>query len=123
MFFPEKIFDKLEKFFHPNIIANKDYYYNRGFYCFPNFHGCSLKNRNGTNKMIDYSRGSHCLTPTFKKYWKKNKKFKSRKVQYTRNMTTYGINRFFKTKGDSWFDRTNKKWCKKEYPYYHIWET
>ena len=38
-------------------------------------------------------------------------------------MTTYGINRFFKTKGDYWFDRTNKKWCKKEYPYYHIWET
>ena len=33
------------------------------------------KNRNGTNKEIDYKRGEYCFFPTEKKYWKKKKEY------------------------------------------------
>ena len=28
------------------------------------YHGCQLKNRNGTRRKIDYRRGLNCLAPT-----------------------------------------------------------
>ena len=49
-------FDHFKSILHPNLRANADHYYDNGMYHFPAYHGCGLRNRNGTNKLIDYKR-------------------------------------------------------------------
>ena len=121
-------FEHFKSIFHPNLIANKDHYLKGGMYRFPPYHGCGLKNRNGTNKLIDYKRGQQCLFPTEKRYWKPyktiNKKTYSRKVKFTRYMSNLGINAYAKTKKRMWYDWDKKcyipreQWFKNKDPFF-----
>ena len=52
-----KCYEHFKGILHPNLKANADHYYDNGFYVFPIYHGCGHRNRNGTNKRIDYKRG------------------------------------------------------------------
>ena len=41
------------------------------------------KNKNGSRKLIDYSQGDQCISPTNNHYWKKTKdKYKIEKEKY-----------------------------------------
>ena len=82
MGFTIRSFEHFKNIFHPNIIANKEHYLKDRIYRFPPYHGCDLRNRNGTNKLIDYKRDYQCLFPTEKRYWKLyNKICKKRSVE------------------------------------------
>ena len=108
MRFTTEMFEHFKAIIHPNLRVNADHYLDMGWYKFPAFHGCGHRNRNGTNKLIDYKRGQQCLFPTDKQYWKPYKdisKDKLRKdINYTRYMSNYGLNYFAKTKGHLWYD-------------------
>ena len=78
----------------------------------PIYHGCGLRNKNGINKRVDYSRGQICLYPTNKKYWKKCKKV-DRRLYYTRYMSTYALNELVLNKKGQWFDWKQKKFKNK----------
>ena len=103
MVFTIESFNHYKNIFHPNLLANKDHYLKNRLYHFPIYHGSGLRNRNGTNKIIDYKRGCQCLFPTDKRYWKPyhklSKKAISRRVKFTRYMSNLGMNCFAKTKG------------------------
>ena len=75
-----------ENMIHPHVIFLKRHYFKNGMYVFPTYHGCGDKNKDGSNRQIDYKRGGHCLFPTFKKYGKKKQKKKLKK-----NFTIRGI--------------------------------
>ena len=84
MIFSLEGFEYFKNIIHPNIFANKNHYL--------------IRNKNGTNKKIDYKRGYQCFFPTDKRYWKRykniNKKLRMRN----------GINAFAKTKQRLWYD-------------------
>ena len=67
-----KHYQKVKDLIHPNIT---DYYRKGNLYILPEYHGCDLRNRNGCNKRIDYSRGHQCILPT-RKYKKQRVYFK-----------------------------------------------
>ena len=48
-------FDKMKDFFHPNVSTFIEHYTDdTGFVQLPMFHGCGLKTKRGTKKLIDY---------------------------------------------------------------------
>ena len=108
MSFSKETFEHFKNIIHPNIRENADHYLNFGFYHFRPYHGCGLRNRNGTNKAIDYKRGYRCLFPTEKRYWKPYAKISKNKirrgVKFTRYMINLGINYYAKTKKQMWYD-------------------
>ena len=112
MIFSLEGFEYFKNIIHPNIFANKNHYLRDRLYVLPTFHGCGLRNKNGTNKKIDYKRGYQCFFPTDERYWKRykniNKKLRMRNLKYSRYMTRYmsnhGINAFAKTKQRLWYD-------------------
>ena len=120
--------NRFKNIFHPNIVANKYHYLKDRMYHFPVYHGYGLRNRNGTNKIIDYKRGYQCLFPTDKRYWKPyNKICKNkinRSVKFTRYMSNLGMNCFAKTKKRMWYDWNKKsfvpreKWFNNKDPYF-----
>ena len=58
----KEYFDKMKDYFHPNIATFIDHYTgDNGVFELPPFHGCGLKNRNGTKKLLDYRNGKQCL--------------------------------------------------------------
>ena len=107
-YFSREAFEHFKGILHPNLRANAEHYYDNGFYRFPAYHGCGLRNRNRTNKLIDYKRGGQCFFPSDKKYWKpyfKISKDKTRqKIKYTRYMSGLSLNYYAKTKGHLWYD-------------------
>ena len=121
MTFTREGFEHFKNIFHPNIRENADHYLKDGWYRFPPYHDCGLRNRNGTNKSIDYKHGYQCLFPTEKRYWKpynkicKNKI--SRNVKFTRYMSNLGINYYATTKNRMWYD-WNKKCYKPRADWY-----
>ena len=119
--------EHFKNIFHLNLIANKDHYLKDKIYRFPPYHGCGLKNRNGTNKLIDYKRGHQCLFPTEKHYWRSCKTLLSRPkghLIYMRYLTNLGINEFAKTRKREWYDWnkkcyiSRKKWFRNEDPFF-----
>ena len=120
MFFSVEGFNRFKNMLHPNIVKNANKYLKNGCYHLPTYHGCGKKNRNGTNKEIDYKRGEYCFFPTEKKYWKKKRI--QRKVKFTRYMSTLGTNFYAKTK--KMFDyeqnccKPRSKWFKNKDPYF-----
>ena len=70
MVFTIESFNHYKNIFHPNLLANKNHYLKDRLYHFPMYHGCGLRNKNGTNKLIDYKQGFQCFFPTDKRYWK-----------------------------------------------------
>ena len=128
MVFSKEGFEHFKSIFHPNLIANKHHYFKNGLYIFPSYHGCGLRNKNGTNKEIDYKRGYQCLFPTEKRYWKPyktiNKKNLIKNVKLTRYMSNLGINCYAKTKQRMWYDwdkkcyRPRAEWFKNRDPFF-----
>ena len=75
MVFSIEGFKHFKNILHPNIVENSNEYLKNRLYHLPTYHGCGKRNRNGTNKEIDYKRGEHCFFPTERKYWKKKKDY------------------------------------------------
>ena len=75
MVFSIEGFKHFKNILHPNIVENSNEYLKNRLYHLPTYHGCGKRNRNGTNKEIDYKRGEHCFFPTVRKYWKKKKDY------------------------------------------------
>ena len=128
MSFSKEGFEHFKNIFHPNIRENADHYLDNNRYRFPPFHGCGKRNKNGTNKSIDYKRGEQCLFPTEKRYWKTYAKFPKNKishnVKFTRYMSNFGINYFAKTRKRMWYDWVEKcyknrsDWYKNKDPFF-----
>ena len=123
MVFSMEGFKHFKNILHPNIVKNSNEYLENRLYHLPPYHGCGKRNRNGTNKEIDYKRGEHCFFPTEKKYWKKKKKIQ-RKVKFTRYMSVLGTNFYAKTKKRMWFDyeqncfKPRSNWFNNNDPYF-----
>ena len=65
--FSSEYFEKMKGYFHPRLHRFIDNYSgaNDDLILLPPYHGCGLKNRNGTKKLIDYSIGKQCLFPVW----------------------------------------------------------
>ena len=128
MSFAREGFEHFKNIFHPNVRKNADHYLTNGWYRFPPYHGCGLRNRNGSNNLIDYKRGYQCLFPTEKRHWKPYAKISknkiSRNVKFTRYMSNLGINCYAKTKKRMWYDYDKKcykpraDWYKNNVPFF-----
>ena len=70
MVFSIEGFKHFKNILHPTITENARHYLKNEYYYFPTYHSCGKKNRNGTNKEIDYKRDEYCFFPTEKRYWK-----------------------------------------------------
>ena len=59
------------------------WYYNLISMC-EKYHGCGLRNRNGTRKQICYRIGETCISGTNKQSWRKTKrKYLTKKIYFT----------------------------------------
>lgn len=97
-------FNQVKDYIHPNLHEIVKDHTNRNLISFPPFHGCALRNRNGTRKLIDYSRGNRCITPSWRIFWKKDVKMKYfhniKRYPATRYLTNSKYRNLFKNKGD-----------------------
>ena len=97
----ESYLNEIKDYVHPNLhkIVNK--YKTNNIIILPPFHGCSLKNKNGTNKAIDYGRGRCCINPSWSKFWKKNIRGNHfRMYPKTRFLSNSSYRNLFKNKGN-----------------------
>ena len=107
-FFSREYYETMKDYFHPNVHTFIDRYTDdEGLVLLPPFHGCNLRNRNGSRKLIDYRNGKQCLFPL----WSDDKsKLKAALFALTRYMT-FGKNRYrFKNKGNCIFNYTLNKY-------------
>ena len=101
---------------HPNLKANIHKYEKDSYYILPTWHGCGKKrNRNGTNKEVNYRIGDMCSKASYKKWWKDVELLNfdiqpNSKIYFTRFMHELGMNKLAKNKGYCWYD-----WEKKIY--------
>ena len=73
----------------------------------PTHHGCGLKNKNGSNKLIDYRNGERCYSPAWTSGKEVSGEFNT--FPLTRYMSFYGNGTFFKNKGVTIFNyKTNR---------------
>ena len=113
---PIESFNKIKNAIHPNIRNNIEKLKQGDYYVLPNYHGCSIKNRNGTRKKINYRKGNFCKLATDWLYWKDLKDININKLPYKIYLTryggsNYGINRLITIKNpNQWFD-----WDKKQF--------
>ena len=63
MIFWKEYYEDMKDYFHPHIHSFINNYAHDDLYFLPPYHGCGLKNRNGTRKLIDYRNGKQCLFP------------------------------------------------------------
>ena len=65
-YFLKEYFDEMKDYFHLNIATFiENYTDDKGFFELPPFHGCGLKNRNGSLKLVDYRNDDQCLCPVW----------------------------------------------------------
>ena len=57
MTFSEQTYEKMKSIIHPKLRKNIDNFKIDGYYVFPHYHNCGKRNRNGTNKKINYRIG------------------------------------------------------------------
>ena len=57
-------YNHVKDYIHPHLHTFIEDYQNENLITLPPFHGCGHRNRNGTNKPINYSNGYQCVTPT-----------------------------------------------------------
>ena len=114
MRFSESTYKKFESIIHPKLKANIHKFKKDGYYFFPTYHGCGKRNRNGTNKKVNYRIGDMCEEATYNLNWKRwdeiNWNSLPHKFYLTRFMTDVGLNAFAKNKGQKWYN-----WDRKEY--------
>ena len=112
MIFSREYFERRKDYFHPRVCAFVENYWDAGneLYMLPTFHGCGLKNKNGTKKMIDYRNGKKCLFPTWS-YDDKNTDNDSCYRPFTRYISFSGKDRItFKNKGDTIFNYSTNQY-------------
>ena len=101
LFFYE-YYEVMKDYFHPNVHGFIDRYTDdEGLVSLPPFHGCELKNRNGSQKLIDYRNGKQCLCPVWSD---DNSKLKGSLFLFTRYMTQGKDRYLFKNKGNCIFN-------------------
>ena len=107
-------FNQIKDYVHPNLHEIVKDQMNNKLISLPPFHGCAYRNRHGTQKLIDYSRGHRCLTPSWNHFWKKKVKPK-----YVRNFGKYPPTRYLsnlkhrnliRNKGNSIYNYKLKKY-------------
>ena len=112
--FSEETYERMKSIIHPKLRKNIDNFKIDGYYVFPHYHDCGKRNRNGTNKKINYKIGEICKKPTDHFNWKSlydiEWKNTPHKICFTRYGSNYGMNNFPKNKGRQWFG-----WDKKQY--------
>ena len=82
----------------------------------PVYHGCSLRNRNGFNKRVDFKRGEQCVLPTNKPYWRRTKdKHKLKRVYNTRYQSEYNICYLSLVKELYYYNHRTKKCMHEDY--------
>ena len=97
-------YNGIKDYLHPNLeeIIKNDKLKDDKLIVLPPFHGCGYKNKNGTRKLIDYGRGHRCITPSWRRFWKRKVKDKYFSKRYPR--TRYRLNanyrNLFKNKGN-----------------------
>ena len=104
---PEETYERFKNVFHPKLRKNIKKFKHGAYFRFPLYHGCGKKNRNGTNKKINYSVGEMCISPTYTLLPKTNKvkfKYLPQKIYFTRYGGQFGMKNFVKSKGKKWFD-------------------
>ena len=110
----EETYERLKSIFHPKIRKNIGKFKKENYIIFPLYHGCGKRNRNGTNKKINYAVGEMCKSATYLLSSKSINDLKWKhlphKIYFTRYGGQYGLNNFAKRKGGKWFD-----WDKKEF--------
>ena len=110
MIFSKEYYEQMKKYLHPNVhkfIHNYTREEDDLFSLAP-YHGCSLKNRNGTRKLIDYRNGKQCLFPV----WSDGKEIgNSCNRPFTRFISHNGKDRvFFKNKGNAIFNYSTNQY-------------
>ena len=105
-------FNDIKDYLHPNLakIVKDDKLENGKRIYLPPFHGCGYKNKNGTRKLIDYGRGYRCLTPSWRRYWKKNVKDKYFSKRYLKTRYLLNTRDLFKNKGNYVYNYKLKKY-------------
>ena len=101
-FFSREYYETMKDYFHPNVHNFIDRYTDdEGLILLLPFHGCNLKNRNGSRKLIDYRNDKQCLFLL----WSDDKsKLKAALFPFKRYMT-FGKDRYlFKNKGNCIFN-------------------
>ena len=71
MRFSESTYRKFQSIIHPKLKANMHKFEKDGYYFLSTYHGCGKRNRNGTNKKVNYRIGDMCKEPTYNINWKK----------------------------------------------------
>ena len=128
MRFSEDTYKRIKSIIHPKIRKNIDNFKIDGYYVFPHFHNCGKRNRNGTNKKINYRIGKMCKSATYKLNWTCMYDISwdsvPHKIYLTRYMSTIGMNNFALNQDRKWFDWDKKQyfdrslWYRSEYSYY-----
>ena len=97
-------FNSIGDYLHPNLnrIVKQDKLKDDKLVVLPPYHGCGYKNKNGTRKSIDYGRGYRCITPSWRRSWKKHvkKKYLNTKYPKTRYRLNSEYRNLFKNKGN-----------------------
>ena len=97
-------YNSIKNYLHPNLhkIIKEDKLKDHKLIVLPPFHGCGYRNKNGTKKLIDYSRGYRCITPSWRRLWKINVKDKYliRKNYKTRFCLNPNYKNLFNNKGN-----------------------
>ena len=66
MKFSEEIYQKFKNIMYPKLRANIHKFEKDAYYTLPTWHGCGKKrNRNGTNKKVNYRIGDMCSKGTY----------------------------------------------------------
>ena len=105
-------YNNIKEYVHPNLhkIIKEDNLIDDKLICLPQYHGCDYRNKNGTNKLIDYARWCRCILPTWKDTWRRNVKSKYFNSKYPR--TRYLLNskyrNLFKNKGNYVYNYSQK---------------
>ena len=112
--FTTETYNNIKDYLHPNLneIIKDNKLKDDKLVVLPPFHGCGYRNKNGTKKLIDYGRGHRCITPSWRRSWKKNVKDKYLSKRYPK--TRYRLNteyrNLFKNKGNYVYNYKLKKY-------------
>ena len=101
-------FDCMKDYFHPNVATFIDHYTDdNGLVSVPAFHGCGLKNRNGTKKLVNDSNGDQCICGVWSD---ENRKIDYGTYPMTRYMTQGRFRYIYKNKGNCLWNYKTKKY-------------
>lgn len=111
MIFSREYFEKMKDYFNPRLHFFIDNYSGADYdlIMLPPYHGCSLKNRNGTKKIIDYRNGKQYFFPLWSD---ENKKINdSCHRPFTRYISFSGKDRILlKNKGNAIFNYSTNQY-------------